>query len=130
MAAPKNPSNKIMKAKEAAQNVSHGELMPPSLASGTLAGPRKKLKTLGDIQDEQNRLYELVFTGTMGISDYTKLMYGLMQMTNTLKSKAEIDALEDAYIKQWQGVRIIAPAGEPVPDLMQQAIEGEILDGD
>lgn len=128
MAAPKNPSNKIMKTKAMAEEVADGQLIPPPLSSGIVPKPDKKLSTLGDIQNEQNRLYELVFEGMMAITDYTKLMYGLMQMTNTLKNKAELDALEDAYIKQWQGVRIIAPEGESVPDPFNEAIEGEILE--
>lgn len=129
MAAPKKPNNANMKAREAAKHVADLELLPPTLSSGTIAGPGKKLNTLGDIQKEQNRIYELVYEGKMHVTDYTKLMYGLMQMTSTLKSKAELDVLEEAYIKQWQGVRIIAPEGEEIPDPHDAVIEGEILDG-
>lgn len=125
---PKNPSNAIMKAKEAAKQAG-GELIPPSVGSGLIVRPEKGIRTLGDIAEEQDRLYGLVFDGKLHISDYTKLMYGLGQMSNVMKSKAELDALEDAYIKQWQGVRIIAPAGEEIPDAMGQAIEGAIIDG-
>ncbi len=127
MAKPNKPSNKIMKAKEAQESLG-GELIPPSLGEGGVEKPKQRIKTLGDISDEQDRLYGLVFEGMLHISDYTKLMYGLGQMSNVIKNKAELDALEDAYIKQWQGVRIIAPEGEEIPDHMQQAIEGEIID--
>lgn len=124
MAKPINPSNKIMQAKEAAQDQT---LIPPSLDEGGITGPKKRISTLGDIAKEQDRLYGLVFEGKLHISDFTKLMYGLGQMSSVLKNKAELDALEDAYIKQWQGVRIIAPAGEDIPDAMKAAIEGEVL---
>ena len=103
------------------------EVLPPSADSGKIKPP-KALVTIGDVIKEQQRLYDMVFRGEMALSDLTKLMYALQQMIQGLKAKSEIDALEDAYIKQWQGVRIIAPPGEaPPPDIMQQAIEAEVV---
>lgn len=132
MAKPNKASNPIMKAKELAKeakNRNAKELIPPSLGSGGVQGGRSDLKTFTGIAKEQERLYELVFAGKLHISDFTKLMYGLGQISAVLKSKAELDALEDAYSKQWQGVRIIAPEGVEVPqDPHETVIEGEIID--
>lgn len=106
-----------------------GDLLPPAADSGEVKGP-KKFETIGDVIREQQRLYKLVFKGELALSDLTKLMYALQQVIQGMKAKSEIDALEDAYIKQWQGVRIIAPPGEAPPkDLMDQAIEAEVIDG-
>ena len=103
------------------------DILPPAADSGTVKGP-KKFETIGDVIREQQRLYKLVFKGELALSDLTKLIYALGQMIQGIKAKSEIDALEDAYIKQWQGVRIIAPEDhEPIPDPHDVAIEGEVL---
>lgn len=111
--------------KEAAEPV----VLPPALSDGQVKGP-KSLETIGDVIREQQRLYKMVFSGEIALNDLSKLMYSLQNMIQGMKAKSEIDALEDAYIKQWQGVKIIAPAGEKIPDPMEQAIEGEIIDAE
>ena len=106
------------------------EVLPPSLSDGKVKGP-SKLETIGDVIAEQQRLYKMVYKGEIALNDLSKLMYCLQNMIQGIKAKSEIDELENAYSKQWQGVRIIAPAGSPPPpDLMQQAIEGEVLDAE
>lgn len=87
---------------------------PPKLGDGKIKPPQK-LETLSDIANEQRRLYKLVLKGALDINECTKLMYGLNLMVSTLKAKAKLDQLENAYIKQWSGVRIIAPSGLEVP---------------
>lgn len=126
MAAPKNPKNGTTKIKQALEEQGKGDLCPPDIGSGAIAGP-KAFTTIGHVISEQQRLYKMVFTGELALSDLTKLMYALQQIIQGLKAKSEIDALEDAYIKQWQGVRIIAPEGDPIPDPHTLAIEGEVL---
>lgn len=129
MAAPKNPKNGTTKMKQIAEKYAEGELCPPSLSSGTVKKARK-FETIGDVINEQKRLYLMVFDGELALSELTKLMYALQQIIQGFKAKSEMDALEDAYIKQWQGVKIIAPEGEPLPkDPHDQAIEGEVIDG-
>ena len=127
MAAPKNPKNGTTKIEQALEKNGKQELCPPRLGSGLVAGP-KAFKTIGHVISEQQRLYKLVFTGELALSDLTKLMYSLQQIIQGLKAKSEIDALEDAYIKQWRGVNIIAPPGEEMPDPHEMAIEGEIME--
>lgn len=130
MAAPKNPRNGTTKAIEELEKAGKADLCPPTLSDGIVPAPKKGVsKSLGNILEEQERLYRLLFKGMLAISDYTKMMYGLGQMSSVIKNKAELEALEDAYIKQWQGVRIVAPEGEAIPDHMAQAIEGEIIEG-
>lgn len=104
------------------------QILPPSADSGLVKAP-KAFETIGDVIREQQRLYKMVFAGELALNDLTKLMYALQQIIQGFKAKSEIDALEDAYIKQWQGVRIIAPPDEPLPqDPHDRAIEGEFLD--
>lgn len=123
--APKNPSNGTTKIKKALEKKGMGEVCPPCLSQG-MVKPPTSFSTIGDVIKEQQRLYKLVFTGELALSDLTKLMYALSQVIQGIKAKSEIDALEDAYIKQWQGVRIIAPEGEAIPDPHTMAIEGEV----
>ncbi|MCG8345373.1 MAG: hypothetical protein MI685_09495 [Chlorobiales bacterium] len=125
--APKNPKNGTTKIKQALDKQGKGDLCPPCLSQGKVKPP-KAFTTIGDVIKEQKRLYKLVFTGDLALSDMTKLIYALQQIIQGIKAKSEIDALEDAYIKQWQGVRIVAPEGEAIPDEMQKAIEGVIVD--
>lgn len=101
-------------------------ILPPSADSGLVKGP-KALESISDVIREQQRLYKMVFKGDLALSDLSKLMYSLQNIIQGIKAKSEIDALEDAYIKQWQGVRIIAPEGAKIPDPHDVAIEGEIL---
>lgn len=108
------------------QNPAKHDVLPPAADSGLVKGP-KALETISDVIREQQRLYKMVFTGDLALSDLSKLMYSLQNIIQGIKAKSEIDALEDAYIKQWQGVRIIAPEGEAIPDPHTMAIEGEIL---
>lgn len=124
---PENQSPGSKKFKKDLEKVLDGEVVPPSLGSGVVQGP-EVFETMGDVIKEQKRLYQLVFTGAIAVTDLTKLMYALNQIIQGIKAKSEIDALEDAYIKQWQGVRIIAPPGEEIPDAMTQAIESEVID--
>lgn len=84
--------------------------LPPRIGDGRIKPP-KKLDTLADIANEQRRLYKMVLNGDLDVNDCKKLMYGLNLMVSTLKTKAKLDRLESAYIKQWCGVRIIAPPG-------------------
>jgi len=115
--------------KQVIDSSTKASILPPSLSDGVIKGP-KKLESIGDIIREQQRLYKMVFNGDLALNDLSKLMYSLQNIIQGLKAKSEIDALEDAYIKQWQGVRIIAPEGAEIPDPMKHAIEGEILDAD
>lgn len=128
MAAPKNPSNGTKQIEKRLALQGKGELCPPDIGSGTVEQP-KELKTMGDIINEQMRLYKLVFAGKLAITDYTKLMYGLQHIIQGFKAKSEMDALEDAYIKQWRGVEIIAPQAEVEKDPMDLVIEAEVVDG-
>ena len=91
---------------------------PPKLGDDRIKPPQK-LTTLSDIANEQRRLYKLVLRGDLDINDCTKLMYGLSQMVSTLKARAKLDQLKDAYIKQWNGVRIIVPPGFSTPEETQ-----------
>lgn len=121
------------KSPEHLEKTINGELTPPSLGSGLVRKPRH-FETIGDVIDEQRRLYKLVFTGELAVSDLTKLMYALTQIIQGFKAKAEMDVLNDAYVKQWSGVRFLAPAGESLPerdphDILIEAdgvIDGEI----
>jgi hypothetical protein len=128
MAKPKNPNNGTNKIAKALEKQGTQELCPPSMGSGVIPGPRA-FSSIGHVIEEQQRLYKMVFKGELALSDLTKLMYALQQIIQGFKAKSEIDALEDAYIKQWQGVRIIAPPDELLPqDPHDRAIEGEFLD--
>ncbi len=126
MAKPKNPSNGTTKVIKRLKKQGKGELCPPEIGFGRVPMP-KPMNSIDDILEEQLRCYALVFEGKLAIGDYTKLMYGLTQYIQGIKAKIEFDVLDEAYTKQWQGVRIIAPSDASVPDPMQQAIEGEIL---
>lgn len=126
MAKSKKPTNKH---NQIAESIPKGVIAPPLADSGTVKGPTK-FDTIGDVIREQQRLYKMVFKGELAIGDLTKLMYALQQIITGMKAKSEMDQLEDAYSKQWQGVRIIAPPGEDVPkDPFDAAIEGgELVD--
>lgn len=103
------------KLKQITDNIiQKGYTHPPSITNGKIKPP-KKLDTLADITNEQRRLYKLVLAGDLDVRDCSKLMYGLSLMVSTLKTKAKLDQLEQAYTKQWNGVRIIAPPDEPIP---------------
>jgi hypothetical protein len=110
-------------------NAAKAQVLPPALSDGVIKGP-SNLETIGDVIREQQRLYKMVFSGDIALNDLSKLMYSLQNIIQGLKAKSEIDALEDAYIKQWQGVRIIAPEGAAIPDPMKDAIEAEVLRDD
>lgn len=104
------------KLKQISDNIARRGYTPsPYKLGDNRIKPPKKLETLRDTTNEQRRLYKLVLSGDLDISDCAKLMYGLSLMVSTLKAKAKLDRLEEAYIKQWSGVRIIAPKGETIP---------------
>ncbi|MCB1783112.1 MAG: hypothetical protein KDI13_03885 [Alphaproteobacteria bacterium] len=105
------------KLKQITDNITQkGYTHPPHKIGTGKIKPPKKLDTLADVAYEQRRLYKLVLAGDLDINDCSKLMYGLSIMVSTFKAKAKLDQLENAYIKQWSGVRIIAPPGFPISE--------------
>lgn len=89
----------------------------------TIPNP-KRFGSIADIFEEMQRVYRMVFEGKIHISDMTKMLYALNQMVQSVKAQKEIDTMEDAYAKQWQGVRIIAPSDK---DAGEALIEAEAL---